>query len=166
VGPQFVDTGTFKAESESRWGLEAAGVFGPFHAQAEWISVCTNGIHGLSDGTLVDSDGHDFDAKYVQVGYFLTGETREYDKAGARFDRIKVKKHYGDGGYGAFEVAARWSSVDLNDGEIEGGELTDWTFGVNWYLNPNTRIMLNFIHGHLKDVGRIGAIVVRFAIDF
>jgi phosphate-selective porin OprO/OprP len=43
-------------------------------------------------------------------------------------------------------VATRWSSINLTDSGISGGRLNDITLGVNWYLNPYTRIMWNYIH--------------------
>jgi phosphate-selective porin OprO/OprP len=49
-------------------------------------------------------------------------------------------------------VAARISSLDLDDG-IDGGRLDDLTLGVNWYLNPNTRVMLDYIRAGLDPAG-------------
>jgi phosphate-selective porin OprO/OprP len=169
VGPRFVDTGAITtADHETRWDLEAAGNFGPFHCQAEAARSIVDGTSG--------NDDFKFNAQSVQVGYFLTGENREYDVPMARWNRIKVKKNYGTDGWGAWELAARWSHVDLNDGSIEGGKMTDLTFGINWYLNPNTRIMFDWVHfnpdrtvttgGEDFDLKSGNAFVVRFALDF
>ena len=49
-------------------------------------------------------------------------------------------------GYGAWEVAARFSHLDLNDENIQGGTLTDYTVGVNWFLNPYLKCVFNWIH--------------------
>ena len=51
-------------------------------------------------------------------------------------------------GRGAWEVAYRFSYIDmLDDLTVKGAGLaTDHTFGVNWYLNPYTRLMLNYVH--------------------
>ncbi len=47
---------------------------------------------------------------------------------------------------GAWEVASRWSYVDLNDGLVQGGRVQNLTQGVNWYLNPYCKWVFNYIH--------------------
>ena len=49
-------------------------------------------------------------------------------------------------GWGAWEVAARYGAVDLNDGPVRGGEHTSLTLGVNWFLNQNVRLTANYIY--------------------
>ncbi len=46
---------------------------------------------------------------------------------------------------GAWEVAARFSHIDLTDQEIVGGTQDNATFGVNWYPTGNTRFSFNFV---------------------
>jgi phosphate-selective porin OprO/OprP len=159
VGPFFVDTGSMTdIDTSDLYGLEAAAVLGSFQVVGEIFNYSTNGIDGVED--------RDFGAQSIYVSYFLTGETRAYETAGARFDRIKTKKNFGADGMGAWEVALRYSTIDLDDGSIDGGELDDITFGLNWYLNPNTRIMLNVIRADREDLPSITAVVMRFGIDF
>ena len=159
VGPLFVDTGALAdTDTVDLYGLEAAGVFGSFQVVGEMINASTSGKNGAAD--------YDFSAQSIYASYFLTGETRPYETAGARFDRVKVKKNFGAEGMGAWEVALRYSKLDLNDGSLEGGELTDWTFGLNWYLNPNTRIMFDVIRADRSDLPSVTAFVMRFGVDF
>jgi phosphate-selective porin OprO/OprP len=159
VGPLFVNTGALTDTDKSDlFGLEGAGVFGPFQVVGEVISESTTGKNGAED--------HDFGAQSIYVSYFLTGETRPYETAGARFDRVKTKKNFGVDGMGAWEVAVRYSKINLNDGAVDGGSLADWTFGLNWYLNPNTRVMLNVIRADRQDLPSITAVVMRFGVDF
>ena len=54
-------------------------------------------------------------------------------------------------GPGAWEVAARVSTLNLSDRNIQGGQLTDITFGVNWYLNFQTKLMFNYVHAFLNQ---------------
>lgn len=159
VGPLFADTGTLTdVDTEDLYGLEAAGVFGPFQVVGEIISDNQNGKNGAED--------HTFSAQSIYASYFLTGETRPYDSAEARFDRVKVKKNFGSDGMGAWEVAVRYSKLDLSDGNVDGGELNDWTFGLNWYLNPNTKFMFNVIRADRSDLPSVNAFVFRFQVDF
>ena len=72
------------------------------------------------------------------------------------------------------EVALRFSYVDLNGGSIRGGREYDLTAGLNWYLGPEVRLMLNYIQARVKDratpprvdKGRASIIQGRFQVDF
>ena len=64
-------------------------------------------------------------------------------------------------------MAARISHLDADDGMLDGGKLTDVTAGVNWYLNPNTRVMFNYVLADLDGFSDLShAFQVRFQIDF
>ncbi len=157
LAPDFVDTGSIVADSENRFGIEAALVHGPFSLQGEYM------------GANVDTpDGSDpsFSGYYASASYFLTGEHRAYKNSSGTFDRVKPKTNFGKGGTGAWEVALRFSGLDLNDDPIQGGELEDITFGLNWYLNPNVRAMFNYVLADLDTVGNADIVQLRFQIDF
>jgi len=161
---RFVDTASFAADEEFRLGAEAAVVRGPFSAQAEYMQ------------SSVDADGtsdKDFAAYYVMGSYFLTGEHRAYKPSAGAFSRVKPKRNFTFGGenrgWGAWELGLRYSSIDLDDGTIEGGEQEDITLGLNWHLNPNVRIMWNYIHAdvdHALYDGDADILQTRFQVDF
>ncbi len=154
---RFVDTGTFAADSEHRLGIEAALVCGPFSLQGEYMF---SDVDGLAGGPEPSFDGY-----YGYASYFITGEHRSYKKGA--FSRVKPKSNFLDeGGAGAWEIAARYSSLDLTDEGIAGGELDDITVGLNWYLNPNVRVMWNYVNADLDDVGDADIFQMRFQIDF
>ena len=48
----------------------------------------------------------------------------------------------------AWELAARWSHLDLNDGTIRGGMLDNLSLGVNWHLNNNLRVQFMYLHSN------------------
>lgn len=100
------------------------------------------------------------------ASYFLTGESKKYATSG-EFSRVKPKRNFdGQGGVGAWEVALRYSAMNLNSTVVRGGELGNITFGLNWYLNPATRIMTNYIYSNLKGVGKANIVQMRFQVDF
>lgn len=136
---RFIDTGTIAgAEKETGYGLEAAGIFGPFHVASEayWQKVSRSG--SLSEPT--------FFGAYVEGGYFFTGESRGY-KAG-KFDRVKVKNPVGkDGGWGALALNLRWDYLDLNDAGIVGGKQNAYQASLNW--KPIDYLMFGLNYAHL-----------------
>ena len=155
---RFVNTGTFAADSATIYDLELAAVNNSFWAAAEYISA------DVDSPAFGDPS---FDGYYVQVGYFLTGEHRAYKTSGGVFDRIKPKENFGkDGGRGAWELAFRVSSIDLNDGAIQGGEQDDWSLGVNWYPNPATRLTINWVHADVDNLGEADFFLVRWQVGF
>lgn len=165
--PRFVDTDEFAAHDGMTYGLEGAYVAGPFHATGEYVRAEIDA--SSPDGTPPGMSPGDprFDAWIATVGYFLTGETRPW-KDGV-FDRIIPKSNYdGEGGTGAWEVLASYSTIDLDDRSVEGGRLHTWVIGLNWYLNPNTRVMVNYVHADLDRLNAeiVEAVELRFMIDF
>lgn len=156
---RFVDTGTFASDRVDLWGLEAAWVNGPLSLQAEYIRAD-------ADRTGTGSDV-DFDGYYVQASYFLTGEHRNYKTSSGAFSRVKPKNNFRfGGGPGAWEVAFRYSELDLDDKDITGGRLENMTAGLNWHLNPNMRIMWNYVHADKEDVGEADMLLMRLQVDF
>jgi phosphate-selective porin OprO/OprP len=159
LAPFFVDTGAFDADRANLLQGDVAFVHGPFWAYADYFSQ------------FVDPDGMNdvrFDGWSVAAGWFITGESKPYRTSNSAFDRITPKTNYdGKGGCGAWEVAARYSHLDLDDGGIDGGRVDNFTVGVSWYLNPNTRVMLDWVHAMQKSLDTwINGIEMRFQVDF
>ncbi len=152
-----------KAKAVNQVGGELAFVYGPFSIQSEYIY--TNAL--TSESSALQKDNYNFSAFYGYASWFITGEHRNYKTSLAAFDRVKPKKNFGsDGGAGAFEVALRYSDIDLDDTDIRGGELANITLGLNWYLNPATRVMMNYVLAELKDAGKINIFQMRVQVDF
>lgn len=159
LAPKFVNSGEIATDAVNLFGGEFAAVFGPVPVQAEYVHAVLDAIGG-SDRS--------FGAYYVQIGFFLTGESRPYKSSSGTFNRVKPRSHYipGEQGAGAWEVAARFSGIDLDDQEINGGRMEDLTIAVNWYLNANTRLMVNYVHAVLKGTGNADALLARMQVDF
>ena len=145
------------------WDAEAAFIYGPWLVQGEYARA---------DVETTFSRTRHLDGYYVQTSCFLTGEHRPYKTAHGVFGRVVPKRDFslqGERGWGAWELALRYSCLDLEDGPIRGGEERNYTAGLNWYLNPSTRLMLNYVratidHGFYK--GDLDVLQTRFQVDF
>jgi phosphate-selective porin OprO and OprP len=153
-----VDTGTFGADSEDLFNLEAAWVYGPFSLQGEFTQATFD--------TTGDPEATGW---YAYATYFLTGENRAYKTTTGAFDRLKPKQNYGAGS-GAWEVKVGLSELDLSDSGLDGGEVNDYMAGVSWYLNPFTRVMAEYVRqeaepgGGLAD-GSMDILQARFQVE-
>lgn len=160
LSPRVVDTGNFAADYGDFFGAEAAWLTGPFSLQGEYVNAMMQGSGRLAGNP-------NFWAASVQASYFLTGEHRPYKTSSAAFGRVRPLKNFGkDGGMGAWELAARLSFLNLNDGTVKGGRLRDLTFGINWYLNPNAKTMWNYVLANPSDGGDVSAFMWRFQLAF
>lgn len=173
---RFLDTGDFEVDDIDSFALEAALAYRSFNLQGEYIA---------SDIDTRFLGSRDFDGFYVQASYLLTGEHRAYDHGDGTFDRPAPARnfafHDGARGWGAWEVALRYSSLDLDGGgsllaqalggirPIRGGRGDNITLGLNWYLNPNARVMLNYViadlDSHVYD-GNLNILQTRFQLAF
>ena len=153
----LVDTGEFAASKILLYGFEFVGVRGPLSLQSELIVSRTSGT---------EYGDMDFWGSYVQVGWFLTGEHHSYDTEMGVFSRVIPKedshglfrKHPG----GGLELTGRISNVDLNDGGLNGGQMVDFSFGVNWYINGTSAVKFNYIHSNVKDRGHANILLLRY----
>ncbi|MBL8547952.1 MAG: hypothetical protein JNL81_15930 [Hyphomonadaceae bacterium] len=147
---RLVDTGNLSfADTVQLVAAEAAAFRGPFGFQAEWARMDVSQLAGRPD--------LQFSGAYAGANWFLTGESRVYDPRTGVFTRFAPASPFdpGQGGWGAWELAARWSTLDLNSAEnvgagaalhgVRGGEETNYTLGLNWYWNPYFRMMLNYV---------------------
>ncbi|MCA9177849.1 MAG: porin [Planctomycetales bacterium] len=158
--PPFVDTGVIATNSVNLFGAEMAGTSGPLHAQAELIYAVVDRIGGSTVA---------FSGVSAQAGWILTGEHRPYNRKNGVLGRVVPANNFGAGG-GAWEVAARWSMLDLNSADVRGGQLNTTTLGLNWYLNQFTKLQFNYIHAFLDDPANVGSdadlIAARAHFDF
>lgn len=155
----FVDTGSISAKRAHNLGIEAAFVNGPLSIQAEYVGSIVNQTSGPSNTY--------FQGGYIYGSYFLTGEHRSYSKSSGVFSRLRPLKNFSPkaDGLGAWEVLLRYSYLDLTDDNISGGNMSDVTLGLNWYLNPNMKIMWNYIHSQNRE-GDADIFLTRVQVTF
>ncbi len=155
---RLIDTGLIDASHASVLGLE----FG-----ANWKNVYLQGEHFWFDVERRESAGLDdpsFKGYYAQGSWVLTGESRRYNPATGSFQNPRPRQPFASaGGFGAWELAARYSRMNLNHeaglegtaaipGSVRGGDQSVLTLGVNWYVNANFKVMMNYL---LIDVDRL-----------
>ncbi len=115
--PNVLDTGQFLASNYALYHVELAGNAGQFHWQSEAMGTAV----AQYNGPLVYYGG-----AYAQCGYFLTGESAGYNKQMGVLDYnckpfsefMGMGAGHGMCGWGAWEVAARWSYLDLQTDRI------------------------------------------------
>ena len=151
---QPVDTGKIPADGVDMVGPEAAIVLGPFSLQGEyWF-------------TRLNSDAYDdpeLSGYYVTCSYFLTGEHRKYKpngNDGAEFSMVDVKSPFDPerGAWGAWQVAARYADIDLNDNQLKGGKMDDISLALNWYPYTNVRWSFNYVRVNVEDSEAVAGI--------
>mgnify|MGYP005813826079 CR=1 FL=1 len=150
----LISTGAIANASGAQvYSVEAAGTYGPLYFQGEyfWFNVDRDANTGLPP---FGARSLKFEGGYAQASYVLTGETRTYNPAAAAYNGVAPAHPFSldGGGWGAWEVAGRVSTIDLNDqlataAGIAGGRQTVYTAGLNWYVSRNIRFVLNYLHG-------------------
>lgn len=137
LAQRFVDTGEIRGvDHYSTEGVEVAGAIGAASLQGEYQATQVKRDVGSS---------LDFNGWYAQAAYTLTGESRSYRADRGVFEGIRPAHNFGNDGWGAFEVAVRLSSLDLIDGNINGGRERNASAAFNWYLNQYLRFSANVI---------------------
>jgi len=147
-GPVSVDTDLIDdATSTFHYGLELAWVKGPFILMSEYLQS------NVSSTTFNDPS---FKGYNVVISYILSGETRGYNKRSGLVKRVKVANEVKSGGWGTWEVFSRWSSIDLTDQNIDGGEMNTFSFGLNWWPISSILANVNYRYSTLDRFGKQG----------
>jgi phosphate-selective porin OprO/OprP len=139
--PVFVDTGfgmddpVMPANKSETWNAELSWRRGPV-----WLA---------SEYTRTDVDSPEFgnpsfDGYWVGLSWIMTGEMRAYNKKSGVFGGVPVAKSVYQNGKGAWELSARWSSIDLEDDLVHGGKMDIASAGLTWWLNPIFGINVNY----------------------
>ena len=141
---RLVDTGELFAQGADYFGAELATILGPLSFQGEYILTLTD---------IPQARDPYFWGFYLYGSYFLTGENRNYNVTNGKFSQVRPNDafHFRKGGTGAWELASRFSFLDLNDELVRGGKEWNFTAGINWYPTRKTRFTINYIHARVKD---------------
>ncbi len=170
--PVLADTGEIPGSRQYTIAPECALVLGPLTVQAEFAGQFLT--HATPTGQP-DQGTVFYHGGYVEALWFLTGEHQDYNRREGVFGRVVPLQDFhcnkeGYRAFGAWQVGMRFSYLDLTDKAIQGGQLYDWTVGLNWFLNPNMKVQMNYIAEH-RDTpgvtpGWINGFGCRAAYDF
>lgn len=160
-----INTGSIDARAVDQWGLETAANYGALYAQGGYFH------YEITRRTALPNP--DFSGWYALATWSLTGESRRYDPVTASFRGLKPDHPLGTaGGYGAFELAARYSHTDLDyqpllstaAGGVKGGVQDVWTAGLNWYPTAGLRFALDYSNIQVNHVNSAASDISANAI--
>jgi phosphate-selective porin OprO/OprP len=172
---RMVDTGVLACDGQWELGTEFLYIRGPLSIQAEYGWTWLENVQGAVVNnalikTVGGSQGYTFNGGYVQVCYTLTGENRAYETRLGRLDTnyfgaegpftkawfVRDENGRLNWGLGAWELCARYSYVNLNDGvganRIQGGIMDGITLGVNWHLMNSLRFTVDYVFNRRWDL--------------
>lgn len=157
LSPYLADSGEIDGDS-AFVGLEAAWRRGPLSFQGELLRSF---IDADEEGSL------GFHGAYAQVVWAVTGETRPYDRGRAIWTRLAPARPFAPraGAWGALELTARSSWLDLDDGSIRGGRLWTASFGPTWTLERWLRVLGGYVFAHPTRSDEQDAHVVQVRIE-
>jgi phosphate-selective porin OprO/OprP len=175
-GYTLANTGALNANHVSQWGVETAGNWGSLYGQAGYYGFevdRSQAAFTTTTGTqIVQPSADHFSGWYAQGTWILTGEERLYNPATGAFapPRVTEPFNFHNGTWGAFELAARYSDLNLNDhvndpsnvvvanaagapagthtydfyNTVRGGDQRVATLGLNWFPNNAVRFAFNY----------------------
>ncbi|MGR8980809.1 MAG: OprO/OprP family phosphate-selective porin [Gammaproteobacteria bacterium] len=131
-----IDASVTDVDSIKMLGLEANYLYGPFTVGGEYTHQWVDRKDGQEN---IAANGW-----YGEASWTLTGESRKYKQG--KFYHVDPARPFSlsNGGLGAWELALRYGEADLNDGDFRGGQISDLTVALNWYINNNIRFMANY----------------------
>jgi len=129
VTSYYVDTGKIAATDQKELALETLWTRDGYSVLSEYIRSWVNATKMANPS---------FYGFYITGSWMITGEHRPYDR-NVGFARRPIPEHR----WGAVELIAQYSHVDLDDKSVHGGLMDKGVLGMNWYLNRYWRIGIN-----------------------
>jgi phosphate-selective porin OprO/OprP len=164
---RLVDTGAVMADGLIAYGLEAGASWRNLYLAAEWF---TFDVNRTAVGAFASPFDPSFSGWYVQAAWTLTGERHQWAAANGGFRGIRPTKNLdpSQGAWGAWEVAGRYSVLDLDDrpgsagfaapfGGVRGGVQKITSVGLNWYPNSVIRFLLDYQWTNAERLSATGA---------
>jgi phosphate-selective porin OprO/OprP len=142
--PNIVDTGLLAAKNVELFNAGLAVIEGSLSLQSEVTVSVPHG--GFSENPV-------FWGTYAELSWWVTGEHRRYLRGRGVFSRVVPKNRFDPekDQWGAVELALRYSWLDLSNGGIRGGTLSEWSFALNWSPFSNMRVSNNYVLSQTRD---------------
>jgi len=158
---RIVETSRF-AKSDNFYGVEGLAIHKNLWAAGEYAILDANGATRPN----VSSNDATFGGGYIEAGIVIGGK-KAYKSSGGTFDRMKVDKPFGQGGYGAVALVARYDTLDLED-DVHTGQLDTIVLGADWWPTKQTRLRVNYFNADAENGGAdsVSGLVVRAGFDF
>lgn len=137
-----LDPGAIPARGAWSLGPEIAVAWGRLLAQAEGYRVAVNRA-GADGGRL------DFAGWYAQATYVVVGAPRPYRAERAAWGLPQGRFDPARGEWGAVEIGLRYSTLDLNDGDVRGGGQRLWSTGVGWWPSEQVGVLAQWQNGRI-----------------
>ena len=150
--PDYVATTFFDVDQMMTYQTELSLRSGPF-----WL----HGEYARTDLDAPQYSDPSIDGYHVTASWILTGEVRSYNKRVGIFRPIAVARTVEQNGWGAWEVSARFSNLDMSEapdpsGE-DAGDMDVWSLGLNWWLTPYMNVNVNYRYATLDRFGMEGS---------
>jgi phosphate-selective porin OprO/OprP len=159
-----LSTGPLKASGARMGGFEAGLTWNRLWVQAEWYGLHTDRSGGAGRDLF-------FSGEYIQASYTLLGKPRQWKPKIAAWSSPSPVEAFNPsaGQWGAVEIAARVSAVNLSDADVHGGRQIVWTAGVSWYPVEPLKFVFQYQHADTTAVAaprRLDAVAVRGQVSF
>ena len=177
---RWLDTGRIPGiESFETLAFEAMYNAGPLQIVGEYMFNWSQ----RDNSTVGTGPDLFFSGAYVYVSYFLTGEHMTYNRRSGTLARLTPKQNFfladwcrgcQGGGWGAWQVALRYSFLDISDEDIRGGVSNILELGVNWHWTSHSHVQFGVMWGDIQNHSPVGGftsgnfttIGARFQADF
>jgi phosphate-selective porin OprO/OprP len=123
--------------------------WGPFGVMGEYILSSQKTKSTIAGAT--GSPRFNNTAWQIEGSYFLTGDQNSFRSTSRDSFRPNRNFTFGGDGWGAFELVARVQQLSIDQdafptyaSKISAQEETAWGVGLNWYLNSNVRLYLDY----------------------
>ena len=126
---------------------------GPFGLLTEYVLSSQEVRKGANAAALKNR------AWQAAGSYVLTGE-----KASFKGVIPKSAREGGSAGWGAWEIAGRFSQLNIDDAayplfanpQAAAGRAREWAIGLNWYINRNVKFVLDYDRSSFKNGAIVG----------